>query len=62
MGLEEGLEVLDNIVVLQLFSERTSQKEEVAWKKKVKLLAEAGISDKEETWGRWFAIAQEGHE
>lgn len=33
-GLEEGLEVHDSIVVLQLFSERTFQKEEVAWGKK----------------------------
>lgn len=32
-------------------------------KKKEKLLAVAGISDKEgETWMRWFAIAQKGHE
>lgn len=65
MGLEQGLEVHDKIVVLQLCSERTFQEEEVAWKKKKKekLLAVAGISDKEgETWMRWFAIAQKGHE
>lgn len=61
MGLEEGLEVHDSIVVLQLCSERTFQEEEVAWEKKEKLLAEAGISDKAETWRRWFAIAQKRH-
>lgn len=31
-------------------------------KKKGKLLSVAGISDKEETWRRWFAIAQKEHE
>lgn len=35
----------------------------MAWKKKRgKLLSMAGISDKEETWRRWFAIAQKEHE
>lgn len=59
-GLEEGLEVHDSIVVLQQCSERTFQEEEVAWKNKEKLLAEDG--KEEETWRRWFVIAQKGHE
>lgn len=62
VGLEEGLEVHDSIVVLQLCSDRTFQEEEVAWKKKNRncLLKLAFLTKKKKHGGGGFLLHKKG--